>query len=123
MAHQVGFLEGFRREMQQGDAAKIPDEQVAARLGEHLIADGPKFGSQIAEVKQWAFNVEIELKTGAWWNVECLSANAYHFYPAHIGKDGTVVWMNVWVADDLSLDETIAQITEQALAAGAEHES
>jgi hypothetical protein len=106
MAQQGGFLEGFRREMQQGGAADLAGEQVAARLGKHLLADGRKFGSQIADVTQWAFNVEIELKAGAWWNVECLSANAYDFYPAHIGEDGTVVWMNVWVADDLSLDES-----------------
>ncbi len=123
MAQQGGFLEGFRREMQQSGAADLSGEQVAVRLGAHLVADGREFGSQIADVTQWATNVEIELKTGAWWNAECLSANAYHFYPAHISEDGTVVWMNVWVADDLSLDETLARITEQALVSGAGNKS
>jgi hypothetical protein len=56
---------------------------------------------------QWTFNVEIELTTGAMWTIEC--DDTYHVYPAHIREDGTAVWPNIWVADDMTLDEMIAQ--------------
>jgi hypothetical protein len=117
MPQQDGFLDGFRREMQQTNAAGLEGEQLAVRLAEHLVADGRKFDSLILDVTQWAFNVEIELKNGAWWTVECLGVNAYHVYPAHIGKDGIIVWPNVWVSDDMSLDETIALVSGEVLRA------
>jgi hypothetical protein len=117
MPQQDGFLDGFRREMQQTNAAGLEGEQLAVRLAEHLVADGRKFDSLILDVTQWAFNVEIELKTGAWWTVECLGVNAYHVYPARIGKDGTIVWPNIWVSDDMSLDETIALVSGEVLRA------
>ncbi len=98
--------------MQQQEAAALTGEQVAVRLGVHLRADSARFAAPIADVTQWAYNVEIELKSGAMWTAECLDADAYHFYPAHI-EEGRVVWLNVWVADDLSLDETITRINEE----------
>ena len=109
------FLDGFRREMQKEGAAALDGKQVALRLYDHLVADRDKLQAPIADVRRWAFNVEIELKTGAMWTVECLNADAYHFYPAHISDDGSVMWLNVWVADDMKLDETIAQITTEVL--------
>jgi hypothetical protein len=117
MAQREGFLDGFRREMQQADAAGLDGEQIAVRFAAHLVADGRRYDSQILDVTQWAFNLEIELKTGAWWTVECLGANAYHVYPAHVGEDGTIVWPNIWVADDMSLEETIALVGEEAFRA------
>jgi hypothetical protein len=109
------FLDGFGQEMRKVEAAGFDGEKVAVRLYDHLRADREVFQVLIADVQQWACNVEIELTTGAMWTVECLGADAYHFYPAHIGDDGSVVWLNVWVADDMTLDQTIAQITTEVL--------
>ncbi len=53
--------------------------------------------------------MEFKLKNGEWWNVECIGANAYHFYQAHVRDDGVIVWPN-WVADDLNLNETVRQV-------------
>jgi hypothetical protein len=110
MAQGDGFLDGFRRDMQQEGADALDGEQIAERLYGHLAADRDRLQAAIADMQQWAMNVEIELKSGAIWTIECLGADAYHFYPAHIRDDGSVVWMNVWVADDLKLDETIKQV-------------
>jgi hypothetical protein len=109
MGQGDGFLDGFRRDMEQEDATGLDGEQIAIRLHDHLAADCDKCRAPIADLMQWAFNVEIELKTGAMWTIECLGADVYHIYPAHIREDGTVVWPNVWVADDLQLDEMIEQ--------------
>ena len=113
MAQGDSFLDGFRRDMQQEDAFGLDGEQIARRLYGHLAADCKKLQAPIADMHQWAMNVEIELKTGPMWTIECLGADAYHFYPAHIRDDGSVVWMNVWVADDLKLDETIKRISNE----------
>jgi hypothetical protein len=110
MARPSGFLDGFRQEMQQEGADQLDGETIARRLHEHLVADGDRLKAPIADMIQWAMNVEIELNSGAMWTVECLGADAYHFYPAHIGEDGSVVWMNVWVANDLTLEETIERV-------------
>jgi hypothetical protein len=103
-----GFLDGFRREMRQIGAAELDGGQIASRLRDHLVTDCGKRGAPIAELFQWAFNVEIELTTGAMWTIECLGDDAYHVYPAHIREDGTAV-PNIWVAEDMTLDEMIAQ--------------
>ena len=104
-----GFLAGFRREMRKEGAIDLDGTQIAVRLCEHLTADCNGHGLLVGELFQWAFNVEFELKTGARWTIECLGADAYHVYPAHIREDGTAVWPNIWVADDMTLDEMIAQ--------------
>jgi hypothetical protein len=106
-----GFLDGFRRDMQEGDA--LGNKEIAARLYDHLAADRDRLKAPIADLFLWTFNVEIELKTGAMWTVECLGADAYHVYPAHIREDGSVVWPNIWVAPDMKLDEMIAQVREE----------
>jgi hypothetical protein len=114
MADRDGFLDDFRREMQQA-GADYDENRIAARLGEHLTQDDKRFRSRIAELTAWGFNVEFKLKNGEWWNVECVGPDAYHFYQAHVRDDGVVVWPNIWVADDLSLVETIGQIRDVVL--------
>lgn len=113
MGQEDGFLDGFRRDMQQKSAADLDGKQVAVRLCAHLTSDRDKFSAPIVGLLQWAMNVEIELKTGAMWTIECLGADAYHFYPAHIRDDGSAVWLNVWVADDLKLGEMIEQVRSE----------
>ena len=113
MAQGDGFLDGFRRDMQQEGAKMLDGERIARQLHGHLAADCERLQAPIVDMQQWAMNVEIELKTGAMWTIECLGADAYHFYPAHIRDNGSVVWLNVWVADDLKLDETIKQISSE----------
>ena len=95
--------------MHEAGAAGLDGKRIATRLYDYLAADRDMHQA-IAELQCWAFNVEIELKTGAMWTIECLGNEAYHFYPAHIRPDGAVVWLNVWVTDDLKLDEMIARV-------------
>ncbi len=56
--------------------------------------------------------MEFKLKNGEWWNVECIGANAYQ---AHVRDDGAIVWPNIWVADDVNLDETVRQVRDAVL--------
>jgi hypothetical protein len=98
----------------EGDDTFARGKPVAARLCaviESVLAD-----SEIAEVYFWGFNVEFVLKSGDHWAIECLSPNAFHMYPGLVRGD-TVVWANVWVADDMTLDELVKQINDVALRA------
>jgi len=100
----------------QRDGAALDGKEIAIRLRDHLVADRDRLEAPIVDVLQWAMNVEVELATGAMWTVECLGPDAYHFYPAHVREDGSVVWLNVWVADDLKLDEMIGRVRHELFA-------
>jgi len=67
----------------------------------------------IVDLFLWPDSVQIELKSGALWMVERLAANAYHVFPGHGREDGDVAWPNIWVAPDMTLDETVGQIRRQ----------
>ena len=106
-----GFLDGLRREMRQSTG--LDAREVASRLFEHLAADRDRLEAPIADLFLWPTSVEIALKTGALWMVECLAADAYHVFPGHVREDGDVAWPNIWVAPDMTLDQAIGQITRQ----------
>ena len=81
-----GFLDGFRREIRQ--SADLDGRQVASRLYEHLAADRDRLEAPIADLFLWPTSVEIALKTGALWMVECLAADAYHVFPGTCARTG-----------------------------------
>ena len=90
----------------------LPDEgdifvvgkPVAARLGSFL--DAVRADSEIAEVTAWAFNVEIVLRNGETWSIECLSPVAFRMYPAGA---------NIWVRKtNMDLDELVGEINSVA---------
>jgi hypothetical protein len=107
------FLESFRREMGTEPAAGLDGREVAVRLHGHLRADCERLNAPIKGLNQWASNVEFELEGPRSWTVECCGADAFRLYPAHIGADGQIVWLNVWVRDDMGLDEMIEALTQE----------
>jgi hypothetical protein len=107
-----GFLAGFRREMAEAPA-EIDGERVAIRLCEHLRAECERFNAPVNEIERWALNVELELDGPRFWTIECYGADAFHFYPAHVAGDGQIVWLNVWVRDDMMLGELIEEIARE----------
>ena len=79
-------------------------KQVAARLC--AVIDAVREGSEIADVGFWAFNVQIILKNGDQWTIECLSRDAFRMYP-----DGA----NIWVRQtDMDIDELVKDINDVA---------
>jgi hypothetical protein len=77
---------------------------VAQRLS--AIIDAVREESKIAEVASWAFNVEIVLKNGDQWAIECLSPEAFRMYPAGA---------NSWVRKtDMDVDELVRDINDVA---------
>jgi hypothetical protein len=111
MGEGDGFLDGFRRELQAN--AALDGNEIATRLCRDLAAECERLKLPIADLWRGPLSAEFELENGAMWCVECLGVNAYHVYPARIREDGDVVWPNIWVAPDMTLDEMIAQIQKQ----------
>jgi len=114
MGEGDGFLDGFRREMQE--SATLDGRAVAGRLGLHIATDGERLNAPIVDLFRWDASIVMELKTGAKWTVECIGANAYHVYPGFTREDGEVVWPNIWVAPDMTLEQTIAQLRKEVFA-------
>ncbi len=84
---------------------------IAERLFAVLDADRAEIG--IAEVFRYDTTIEMELVNGDYWAIECVGADAFHFYPG-IVSDGAVNWMNVWVAPDLTFEELTRRLADVA---------
>jgi len=84
---------------------------LAQKVCEWLEAS--RAGSEIVELYFWAFNVEFVLKNGDYWAIECLSPDEFRMYPGFVRGD-TVTWANIWVRDNMSLDELVKNINDVA---------
>jgi hypothetical protein len=77
------------------------------------VLEAGRAESEIVELHFWAFNVEFVLKNGDYWAIECLSPDEFRMYPGFVRGD-TVTWANVWVRDNMSLDELVKSINDVA---------
>ena len=97
-------LPGVAGSMEMGKA-------LAQKVCDWLEAN--RAGSEIVDLYAWAFNVEFVLKNGDYWAIECLSPDEFRMYPGFVRGD-TVTWANIWVADNMSLDELVKNINDVA---------
>jgi hypothetical protein len=84
-------------------------DAVAGRLAERLGAVRKEL--RIDTLQAYDGCIEMRFTSGAWWAIECLGGDAFHFYPG-VSGDGDVTWLNVWVAPDLSGDELMVRLRE-----------
>jgi hypothetical protein len=86
------------------DDAYQRGKATAARLCGVIEANRAE--SEIAEIHNWAFNIELVLKNGDQWSIECLSPAAFRMYPGGA---------NIWVREtDMDVDELVKDINEVA---------
>jgi hypothetical protein len=97
----------------------LPDEGDVIQRGKPIaetlcrLLEAAQAGSQIVEISRWAFNVEFILQNGEHWAIECLSPSDFRMYPGFVRGD-TVTWPNIWVRDNMSLDELVTSINDVA---------
>ncbi len=86
---------------------------VAARLCAFIEAN--RAGSTIVDLYDWSFNVEFVLGGGElrYWAIECLSPNDFRMYPGFERGD-QVTWANVWVRDNMDVEELVKTINDVA---------
>ncbi len=99
-----------------GDWVEVGKE-VAQRVCAALEAESA--ASAIVDIHSWAFNVEFVLQNGDHWAIECLSPNDFRMYPGFQSGD-EIVWPNVWVRDNMTLDELVKNINDVAFRATEE---
>ncbi len=88
----------------EGDDILARGKPVAARL--YAVLDAVRAESEIAELDFWGFSVELVLKSGDQWSIECLSPDAFRMYPGSA---------NIWVrATDMDVDELVRQLNDVA---------
>ena len=93
-----------------GDDVYQRGKATAVRLCNVIEANRTE--SEIVEIHNWAFNIELVLKNGEYWAIECLSPTAFRMYPG-VRTDDTVAWANVWVRkSDLTLDELVEWVND-----------
>ena len=101
-------------------ARSLPDEgldgnAVAAKLYSALEAERQEAG--IVDIWWYGISVEMELANGEHWAIECLGPTAFRLYPGIVRAE-SVTWLNMWVADNYSLEELIERMNEVAASAG-----
>ena len=112
------LLQAFARSLRAGSSRSALDSSaIANKLFETLSANRSECG--IVDVWVVGEGVEMELANGEFWAAECISDNAFRLYPALV-RDDAVVWMNVWVAKDYSLDTLVENLAGVLASARAE---
>jgi hypothetical protein len=96
-------------EVPAGDASPA----VAARLCAFIEAH--RTGSAIAELYAAGPWVHVVLESGdpRFWEIDCLSPNDFHMYPGFERGDD-VVWANIWVRDNMDVEELVKTINDVA---------
>ncbi|MBI3435176.1 MAG: hypothetical protein HY056_08885 [Proteobacteria bacterium] len=109
-----GFLDGFRRDMAAASADGLDGESVAARLREWLRRDCERFSAPLANIEQWARNVEFEIVGSEYprFTIECLGPAAFRFYPA-VRNGEAITWLNIWVGEDLPAATMVERVQSE----------
>jgi hypothetical protein len=92
-----------------------PGGDDGAAITAHLfsVLDSGRAEVGIADLRHYGTTIEIELVNGDYWAIECIGADAFHFYPGAVSDDA-VNWLNVWVGPDLTFEEMTGRLAEVA---------
>lgn len=114
----MAVLEQFMNAMSGANAPKTPDD-VARLLGVCVQRACADLDLHEAEVFSYGPMVTIFPTPESAWEAVVVGADAYQLYPGVLKDDGeTVVWANVWVAENYSLAKFV-DVLEQELSRAA----
>ena len=115
----MGQLDRFRLAMADASAPDAPDE-IAPLLDVCVRQACADLGLTEAEIYCGGGLVTMFLTPRHAWEAVVVGANAYQLYPGFIRDGGdTIVWPNIWVAADYSLEKFVG-ILEDELGKAAE---
>ena len=114
----MAVLEQFMNAMSGANAPETPDD-VARLLGVCVQRACADLDLHEAEVFSYGPMVTIFPTPESAWEAVVVGADAYQLYPGVLKDDGeTVVWANVWVAENYSLAKFV-DVLEQELSRAA----
>jgi hypothetical protein len=114
----MAVLEQFMDAMSGAGAPSAPDD-VARLLGVCVQRACSDLDLHEAEVFSYGAIVTMFPTPASAWEAVVIGADSYQLYPGMLRDDGeTIVWANVWVADNYSLAKFV-DVLEQELSRAA----
>jgi hypothetical protein len=116
----MGQLDAFRMIMSEVPASTTP-ESIGNLLDMCVTQACRKLGLAEAEIHSGGPIVTMFLTPKDAWEAVIIGPDAYQLYPGFLRDDGeTIVWPNIWVADNYSLEKFVASLEEELSKAAAE---
>src|SRR5262245_48699050 len=113
----MALLDSFRQAMASPGAPSEPRD-IAALLEASVRQACDEFGFDEADIRCVGPTVMMLLTPRHPWEAVVIAPNAYQLYPGFLRDDGeTIVWANVWVADDYTLEKFVTVLEEEFLKA------
>jgi hypothetical protein len=116
----MNVFDSFLQAMAAPDAPTEPRE-IAALLEASVQEACNALGLEEADIRSGGQIVMMFPTPRHPWEAVVVGPDAYQLYPGFLRDDGeTVVWANVWVADNYSLEKFVAVLEEEFLRAAAD---
>jgi hypothetical protein len=116
----MGLLDRFRWAMTDASAPTTPEE-IATLLDVCVRQACGDLGLAEAEIFCGGGLVTMFLTPRHAWEAVVVGPDAYQLYPGFVREDGeTIVWPNVWVGDNYSLENFAGDLEEEMRKAAAE---
>ena len=116
----MALLDSFRQAMAAPSAPSEPRD-IAGLLEASVQQACEEFGFEEADIRSGGPTVMMLLTPRHPWEAVVVGPDAYQLYPGFLRDDGeTIVWANVWVADDYTLEKFVAVLEEEFLKAAAD---
>jgi hypothetical protein len=110
---QMRALDRFRDAMAAASAPLEPDD-VARLLEKAVIEACNDAGLDETDIRCGSRVVMMFLSPRHPWETVVMGPNSYQFYPGFLRDDGeTVVWANVWVGENYTLEKYLAALERE----------
>ena len=99
-------------------APDAPDEpgRIADKLAQAVIDACAASGLVAADITAWGPIVTMIFSDTAAWEAVVVGPDAYQLYPGFI-RDDSIIWPNIWVADNYSLEQFMRELSAELTAA------
>jgi hypothetical protein len=106
-------LDRFRDAMTAASAPREPDA-IARLLEKAVIEACGDAGLDQTDIRCGSRLVMMFLSPRHPWETVVMGPDAYQFYPGFLRDDGeTVVWANVWVGENYTLEKYLAALEQE----------
>jgi hypothetical protein len=116
----MALFDSFRQAMADGSAPTEPRD-IARLLEICAVQACEALGLEEADIRSGGPVVMLLLTPRHPWEAVVVGPDAYQLYPGFLRDDGeTIVWANVWVADNYTLEKLLCVLEDEFFKAAAD---
>jgi hypothetical protein len=116
----MALFDSFRQAMTAPNAPADPRD-IARLLEASVLQACEALGFEEADIRSGGPTVMMFPTPRHPWEAVVIGPDAYQLYPGFLRDDGkTIVWANVWIADDYTLEKFVSVLEEEFLKAMAD---